>query len=167
MTYTLIAMIITVIVLGVALYFLNAKLHIFGSKEEVVSDVSAISTEEPLSYVDSGMTIKVKGHHGTKYSDAVLKYGSIYNLSVSEKEIQHQLCRRRNHGAKRGRRNRRSRRQKADITVVVSLGPSTVTIPDLSGKSYEEAALQLVSLGFSPANISKVENIPIRLNTAR
>ena len=47
--------------------------------------------------------------------------------------------------------------KKADITVVVSLGPSTVTIPDLSGKSYEEAALQLVSLGFSPANISKVE----------
>ncbi len=99
-----------------------------------MSDVSAISTEEPLSYVDSGMTIKVKDITGTKYTDAVLKYGSIYNLSVSEKEIQHQLCRRRNHGAKRGRRNRRSRRQKADITVVVSLGPSTVTIPDLSGK---------------------------------
>ena len=47
--------------------------------------------------------------------------------------------------------------QKQDISVVISLGPSTATIPDLSGKSYEEAALQLVSLGFSPANISKVE----------
>lgn len=156
-TYTLIAMIITVIVLGVALYFLNAKLHIFGSKEEVVSDVSAISTEEPLSYVDSGMTIKVKDITGTKYSDAVLKYGSIYNLSVSEKKYST------NYAA--GEIMEQSvaagtdvpADKKADITVVVSLGPSTVTIPDLSGKSYEEAALQLVSLGFSPANISKVE----------
>ena len=157
MTYTLIAMIITVIVLGVALYFLNAKLHIFGSKEEVVSDVSAISTEEPLSYVDSGMTIKVKDITGTKYTDAVLKYGSIYNLSVSEKKYST------NYAA--GEIMEQSvaagtdvpADKKADITVVVSLGPSTVTIPDLSGKSYEEAALQLVSLGFSPANISKVE----------
>ena len=156
-TYTLIAMIITVIVLGVALYFLNAKLHIFGSKEEVVSDVSAISTEEPLSYVDSGMTIKVKDITGTKYTDAVLKYGSIYNLSVSEKKYST------NYAA--GEIMEQSvaagtdvpADKKADITVVVSLGPSTVTIPDLSGKSYEEAALQLVSLGFSPANISKVE----------
>ena len=156
-TYTLIAMIITVIVLGVALYFLNAKLHIFGSKEEVVSDVSAISTEEPLSYVDSGMTIKVKDITGTKYPDAVLKYGSIYNLSVSEKKYST------NYAA--GEIMEQSvaagtdvpADKKADITVVVSLGPSTVTIPDLSGKSYEEAALQLVSLGFSPANISKVE----------
>lgn len=156
-TYTLIAMIITVIVLGVALYFLNAKLHIFGSKEEVVSDVSAISTEEPLSYVDSGMTIKVKDITGTKYTDAVLKYGSIYNLSVSEKKYSA------NYAA--GEIMEQSvaagtdvpADKKADITVVVSLGPSTVTIPDLSGKSYEEAALQLVSLGFSPANISKVE----------
>ena len=156
-TYTLIAMIITVIVLGVALYFLNAKLHIFGSKEEVVSDVSAINTEEPLSYVDSGMTIKVKDITGTKYTDAVLKYGSIYNLSVSEKKYST------NYAA--GEIMEQSvaagtdvpADKKADITVVVSLGPSTVTIPDLSGKSYEEAALQLVSLGFSPANISKVE----------
>ena len=156
-TYTLIAMIITVIVLGVALYFLNAKLHIFGSKEEVVSDVSAISTEEPLSYVDSGMTIKVKDITGPKYTDAVLKYGSIYNLSVSEKKYST------NYAA--GEIMEQSvaagtdvpADKKADITVVVSLGPSTVTIPDLSGKSYEEAALQLVSLGFSPANISKVE----------
>lgn len=156
-TYTLIAMIITVIVLGVALYFLNAKLHIFGSKEEVVSDVSPISTEEPLSYVDSGMTIKVKDITGTKYTDAVLKYGSIYNLSVSEKKYST------NYAA--GEIMEQSvaagtdvpADKKADITVVVSLGPSTVTIPDLSGKSYEEAALQLVSLGFSPANISKVE----------
>ena len=156
-TYTLIAMIITVIVLGVALYFLNAKLHIFGSKEEVVSDVSAISTEEPLSYVDSGMTIKVKDITGTKYTDAVLKYGSIYNLSVSEKKYST------NYAA--GEIMEQSvaagtdvpADKKVDITVVVSLGPSTVTIPDLSGKSYEEAALQLVSLGFSPANISKVE----------
>lgn len=156
-TYTLIAMIITVIVLGVALYFLNAKLHIFGSKEEVVSDVSAISTEEPLSYVDSGMTIKVKDITGTKYTDAVLKYGSIYNLSVSEKKYST------NYAA--GEIMEQSvaagtdvpADKKADITIVVSLGPSTVTIPDLSGKSYEEAALQLVSLGFSPANISKVE----------
>lgn len=156
-TYTLIAMIITVIVLGVALYFLNAKLHIFGSQEEVVSDVSAISTEEPLSYVDSGMTIKVKDITGTKYTDAVLKYGSIYNLSVSEKKYST------NYAA--GEIMEQSvaagtdvpADKKADITVVVSLGPSTVTIPDLSGKSYEEAALQLVSLGFSPANISKVE----------
>ena len=156
-TYTLIAMIITVIVLGVALYFLNAKLHIFGSQEEVVSDVSAISTEEPLSYVDSGMTIKVKDITGTKYTDAVLKYGSIYNLSISEKKYST------NYAA--GEIMEQSvaagtdvpADKKADITVVVSLGPSTVTIPDLSGKSYEEAALQLVSLGFSPANISKVE----------
>ena len=42
--------------------------------------------KEPLSYVDSGMTIKVKDITGTKYTDAVLKYGSIYNLSVSEKK---------------------------------------------------------------------------------
>lgn len=156
-TYTLIAMIITVIVLGVALYFLNAKLHIFGSKEEVVSDVSAISTEEPLSYVDSGMTIKVKDITGTKYTDAVLKYGSIYNLSVSEKKYSTNYAAGEIMEQSVAEGTDVPADKKADITVVVSLGPSTVTIPDLSGKSYEEAALQLVSLGFSPANISKVE----------
>ena len=156
-TYTLIAMIITVIVLGVALYFLNAKLHIFGSKEEVVSDVSAISTEEPLSYVDSGMTIKVKDITGTKYTDAVLKYGSIYNLSVSEKKYSTNYAAGEIMEQSVAAETDVPADKKADITVVVSLGPSTVTIPDLSGKSYEEAALQLVSLGFSPANISKVE----------
>ena len=156
-TYTLIAMIITVIVLGVALYFLNAKLHIFGSKEEVVSDVSAISTEEPLSYVDSGMTIKVKDITGTKYTDAVLKYGSIYNLSVSEKKYSTNYAAGEIMEQSEAAGTDVPADKKADITVVVSLGPSTVTIPDLSGKSYEEAALQLVSLGFSPANISKVE----------
>lgn len=156
-TYTLIAMIITVIVLGVALYFLNAKLHIFGSKEEVVSDVSAISTEEPLSYVDTGMTIKVKDITGTKYTDAVLKYGSIYNLSVSEKKYSTNYAAGEIMEQSVAEGTDVPADKKADITVVVSLGPSTVTIPDLSGKSYEEAALQLVSLGFSPANISKVE----------
>ena len=156
-TYTLIAMIITVIVLGVALYFLNAKLHIFGSKEEVVSDVSAISTEEPLSYVDSGMTIKVKDITGTKYTDAVLKYGSIYNLSVSEKKYSTNYAAGEIMEQSVAEGTDVPADKKADITVVVSLGPSTVTLPDLSGKSYEEAALQLVSLGFSPANISKVE----------
>lgn len=156
-TYTLVAMIITVVVLGVALYFLNAKLHIFGGDTEPVSEASAISTEEALSYVDSGMTTKVKDITGTKYTDAVLKYGSIYNLSVSEKKYSTNYAAGEIMEQSIASGTEVPADKKADITVVVSLGPSTVTIPDLSGKTYEEAALQLVSLGFSPANISKVE----------
>ena len=156
-TYTLVAMIVTVIVLGLALYFLNTKLHLFGGESEVVSEPSAISTDEALSYVDSGMTRKVNDITGTKYTDAVSKYSSIYNISISEKKYSTNFA--------AGEIMEQSLEvgseipadQKADITVVVSLGPPTATIPDLSGKSYEEAALQLVSLGFSPANISKVE----------
>lgn len=154
-TYALIAMIVTVIVLAV-LYIFVLKPY-FTKEPEPTSEPSAISTDTALSYVDSGMTLKVNDITGLKYTDAVSKYGSIYNLTVSEKKYST------NYAA--GEIMEQSVEagtdipadKKADISVVISLGPSTATIPDLSGKSYEEAALQLVSLGFSPANISKVE----------
>lgn len=154
-TYALVAMIVTVIVLAV-LYIFVLKPY-FAKNPEPTPEPSTISTDTALSYVDSGKTRKVDDITGIKYTDAVSKYGSIYNLTVSEKKYST------NYAA--GEIMEQSVKagtdipadKSADISVVVSLGPSTATIPDLSGKSYEEAALQLVSLGFSPANISKYE----------
>ena len=47
--------------------------------------------------------------------------------------------------------------EKISIKVVLSLGKNTVTIPDLQGKTYEEAWMELVKLGFSPNNIERKE----------
>ena len=155
-TYALIAMIVTVVVLAL-LYFFVLKDHLPGNSEEPDSEPSVISTDTALSYVDSGMTLKVSDITGIKYTDAVSKYSSIYNLTVSEKKYSTNYAAGEIMEQSIDAGTEFPADKKQDISVVISLGPSTATIPDLSGKSYEEAALQLVSLGFSPANISKVE----------
>ena len=155
-TYALIAMIVTVVVLAL-LYFFVLKDHLPGNSKEPDSEPSVISTDTALSYVDSGMTLKVSDITGIKYTDAVSKYSSIYNLTVSEKKYSTNYAAGEIMEQSIDAGTEFPADKKQDISVVISLGPSTATIPDLSGKSYEEAALQLVSLGFSPANISKVE----------
>lgn len=50
------------------------------------------------------------------------------------------------------------------ISVILSLGRSTVTMPDLTNLSYEEAFIKLVTLGFSPENIIKAEKYSIDVN---
>lgn len=68
------------------LYNFVLKDRIFGNNEESTPEPSVISTDTALSYVDSGMTLKVSDITGLKYTDAVSKYSSIYNLTVSEKK---------------------------------------------------------------------------------
>ena len=47
----------------------------------------------------------------------------------------------------------------ATVQLYVSLGPSPVVMPDLKGKTYDEAVMILAELGFNPEKIHKTEGI--------
>lgn len=157
MTYTLIAMGATVVVLVILFIILNAKFHIFGGTSSY--SPSEIDISSGLSYTDSGMTQKVPDVQGMDYNEALTKYGSVYEMTVSGKEYSREYAAGEiiRQSLEAGSEVPADASKKHEMTVVLSLGSSSASIPDVSGCTYEEAFIKLVTAGFSPKNINKVE----------
>ena len=147
----------TVLVLVVLFIILNSKLHLFGGGSSYSPSELDISASP--SYVDSGMTQKVPDITGMAYGDALTKYGTVYDITVSGKEYSREYAAGEiiSQSLEAGSEVPADANNKNPMTVVLSLGSSTANVPNLSGMSYEDAFIKLVTMGFSPINITKVE----------
>ncbi len=157
LTYTLVAMGATMVVLIIIFVILNAKLHIFGGS--VKSEASELEFASAVSYIDPGMNQKVPDITGMTYDQAISKYGSIFDFSVSAKEYSREYAAGEiiKQSLDAGTEIPADASNKTAMSVVLSLGSSSASIPDVSGMSYEQAFVKLATLGFSPNNIKKVE----------
>lgn len=165
MRYTLIALGCTAVVLGL-IVFLVIKLLAPNNADatssiptfsEIASDdsVSIISSPEPVE------NVVVPSLAGMNYATATKEYGDIFNIEVESKKYDSKTDKGKviEQVPASGTNIERPENstEKITIRVVISLGKNTVTMPDLSGMTYQDAYIALVKLGFSPENISVKE----------
>ena len=95
------------------------------------------------------------------YATATKEYGDIFNIEVESKKYDSETDKGKvieqvpASGTDIERPENST--EKITIRVVISLGKNTVTMPDLSGMTYQDAYIALVKLGSPPENISVKE----------
>lgn len=165
MRYTLIALGCTAVVLGL-IVFLVVKLLAPSSPEQSssVPTFSEIVSEDPVQIISSPEpteNVVVPNISGMNYAAATKEYGDIFNIEVDYKKYDSKTERgkilEQTPASGTNIERPENTTEKVTIKVVISLGKNTVTMPDLSGMTYQDAYIALVKLGFSPENISVKE----------
>ena len=165
--YAVIASAITatvIIVLALVLYF------VFGTpKENIgVQSSSPSSSNPPVSSQTGGDEIvppseigdnlyQVPDLIGKKYSDVVdnVDYKTYFTFEVIDKDFSDKYPR--GYIIEQNPTGDQSVKKGTNIQIVLSLGPRTVAVPDLTGKTADEAKFELIKMGFDYNNISVIE----------
>lgn len=94
---------------------------------------------------------------GKKYSDIVDKvdYKTFFTFEVIDKDFSDKYPR--GYIIEQTPTSDQSVKKGTNIQIVLSLGPRTVAVPDLVGKTADEARFELMKLGFDYNNISVIE----------
>ncbi len=94
---------------------------------------------------------------GKKYSDVIDKidYKSYFTFEVVDKNFSDKYPR--GYIISQTPTSDQSVKKGTNIELVLSLGPRTIAVPDLTGKTVDEAKLELLKLGFDYNNISVIE----------
>lgn len=165
MRYTLIALGCTAAVLGL-IVFLVFMLVAPGTSEDSSSTptYSEIASDESVQIVSSPNPVEnvvVPSLAGMNYVTAAKEYGNIFNIEVEYKKYDSKTERgkiiEQNPASGTNIERPENSTEKITVRVVISLGKNTVTMPDLSGMTYQDAFIALVKLGFSPENITVKE----------
>ncbi len=162
MRYTLIALGCTAVVLGLIVFLVIRLLAPSNSDEvssiptfsDMISDesVAIVSSPEPVE------NVVVPSLSGMNYATATREYGDIFNIEVESKKYDSVIDKgkimEQTPASGTNIERPENSTEKVTIRVVISLGKNTVTMPDLSGMTYQDAFIALVKLGFSPENIT-------------
>lgn len=94
---------------------------------------------------------------GKKYSDIVDKvdYKTFFTFEVIDKDFSDKYPR--GYIIEQSPTSDQSVKKGTNIQIVLSLGPRTIAVPDLVGKTADEARFELMKLGFDYNNISAIE----------
>lgn len=165
--YAIIASAVTatvIIILALVLYF------VFGTPKQNTEDPSSSSgsSTPPVSSETQGGEIvtpseigdnlyQVPDLIGKKYSDIVDKvdYKTFFTFEVVDKDFSDKYPR--GYIIEQTPTSDQSVKKGTNIQIVLSLGPRTVAVPDLVGKTADEARFELMKLGFDYNNISVIE----------
>ncbi len=165
--YAVIASAVTatvIIVLALIFYF------VFGAPKENVGGQSSApsSSTPPVSSQTGGDEIvppsevgdnlyQVPDLIGKKYSDVVdnVDYKTYFTFEVIDKDFSDKYPR--GYIIEQNPTSDQSVKKGTNIQIVLSLGPRTVAVPDLTGKTADEAKFELIKMGFDYNNISVIE----------
>ena len=165
MRYTLIALGCTAVVLGL-IVFLVVKLLAPGNPNEnsstpTFSDIVSNDSVPIISSPDPTENVVVPSLAGMNYATAVKEYGDTFNIEVDYKKYDSKTEKgkimEQNPISGTNIERPENSTEKVTVRVVISLGKNTVTMPDVSGMTYQDAYIALVKLGFSPENITVKE----------
>ena len=94
---------------------------------------------------------------GKKYSDVVdnVDYKTFFTFEVIDKNFSDKYPR--GYIISQTPTSDQSVKKGTNVQLVLSLGPRTIAVPDLTGKTADEAKLELIKLGFDYNNISVIE----------
>lgn len=166
--YVLVASAITAavfIVLALVVYFLflkptgNEGGGTSSMPSESVPTVNSEATSEvviPSTEIGENL-YQVPNLVGKKYSDVVdnVDYKTFFTFEVIDKDFSDKYPR--GYIISQTPTSDQSVKKGSNIQLVLSLGPRTVAVPDLTGKTVDEAKLELLKLGFDYNNISVIE----------
>ena len=162
--YAVIASAITAtifIVLALVGYFVfgnpgkNGNNGVSSTPSQPVSQPSTDEQTDPVETpVDDTNLLQVPNLIGKKYSDVVdnVDYETFFTFEVVDKNFSDKYPR--GYIISQTPTREQSVKKGTNIQIVLSLGPKNVTIPDLTGKSVDEARFELMKLGFDYNNIS-------------
>lgn len=159
--YGLIALICTVVILGI----IGTVVVVTLKKDNTSSAASTLSIDTGSSLPPDSTTDYVQQTvpdvSGKTYAEIQSLYGDQYTVQVGGKEYSATVAAGKTVSQSPDpnttvQRNTQTA-EKPVLAITLSMGRSTATVPNLSGKSYEEAYIALVQLGFSPENIQKKE----------
>ncbi len=103
--------------------------------------------------VDDTNLFQVPNLIGKKYSDVIenVDYETFFTFEVVDKNFSDKYPR--GYIISQTPTSDQSVKKDTNIQIVLSLGPKTVAIPDVTGKTFEEARFELMKLGFDYNNI--------------
>ena len=166
--YVLIASAITAavfVVLALVVYFLFLKPA--GNEGGGTSSLPSESVPTINSEVSSEIIIpsdigdnlyQVTNFVGKKYSDVIddVEYKTFFTFEVVDKDFSDKYPR--GYIISQTPTSDQSVKKGTNIQLVLSLGPRTIAVPDLSGKTADEAKFELLKMGFDINNI-KILNV--------
>ncbi len=125
------------------------------------SSIPPVSSEQPSQEVVNSSDIsenlyQVPNLIGKRYSDVVgeIDYKTFFTFEVVGKDFSDKYPR--GYIIEQTPTSDQSVKKGSNIEVVLSLGPRTVAVPDLTGKTADEAKFELMKLGFDYNNISVI-----------
>lgn len=117
----------------------------------------SIPSESAITSADDGKLYQVPDFVGQKYADVMenTEYTNLFKFTVANKEFSDNVPR--GYVISQNPTKEQAVKKESTIELVLSLGPKEVGVPNLVGKTYEEAVLELLKQGFIEENIKMIK----------
>lgn len=150
------------IIIGVVLYFGFGVGRVVEKPEEPSKPISVVEPPSELVSIDTGdpnvKLYQVPKLVGKRYADIIgnIDYITVFDFEIVSKKYSDKHPR--GYIISQEQTSEQTVKKGTTIKIVVSLGPKTVKIPSsIIGKTYDEAVIELLKLGFNYNSIEKRE----------